>query len=436
MARFRKIFQGLRHTSTIIFTKPAAKPPRSASEDLILEPPHTSPRSYQQIHASPTIECWNSREATLLRVMNPDDRAESSPSPPSRPAPPPPPSHPASLHEIFHGDDITPESFELQVTDEQEDSEPEEALFSYPPRPSSRLDMRLEELSPLDGSLFPPVITFKDSPFPVITIREANAMKHRTAPPTTHPLSESEEIFATPPLEHRLTRKRRRVVETVFSTENLEIATNAAPEQQLIRLPRYDKPLPPTPRDETERFLQRVFIPAAEETRQEFQPESTIDDMLETLDSGKEELAGLDTPTGLLDYNPPTPPIWHSFLTSSSAHLPSSLAVELGSAGTSWHSAALWAANTIAIGTSSYLAFQRESRRWRARTTTLDYNGRTSRFDRDYFTHRSDRRKRFLTEDWEHWMEQVILERKLARRISPIRDNLGEFSIDFEKYLE
>lgn len=418
MTRFRRLFQDIRQTSAHIFTKSAAKHPRWPLEEPLLEPPHTSPTSYQQIHASPTIECWTPVENKSLRVMNPDRGTSPSrspapslaPSPPSRSPPPPPPSPPSlppSLHELFDGDDITPESFELQVTDEQEDTEPEEALFTYSPRPSSRLALRLEELSTLDGSLFPPVITFQDSPFPIFTTREANATEDRPAPHNTLAASLTPKIFPTPPLEQRLTRMRR-------------------------RMPRYSKPLPLIPRDETGIILQRIFKPAAEGARRKSQLESTIDDMLATLDSGKREPAGLDRPTGLLDYNPPTPPLWHAYLTPSFAHAPSSLILELAQFHSSWRLPALSARESTPTGASNYVAIQRESRRWQGRNLPFIYNGRISRFDRDYFTHRSDRRKRFLEEDWELWVERLILAKTLARRISMMLENLGEFSVDFE----
>lgn len=437
MARFRKFLQDIRQTSTHIFNKPAPKRFELAPDELTLEPPHRSPTSYQQIHASPTIECWPEIENGSLHVRNPDRQSSSSPSPapspPTRSPPPPPPS----LPEVFEGDDITPESFELQVTDEQEDGEPEEAPFTYPPRPSSRLEMRLEELSPLDGSLFPPVITFKDSPFPIITIQEANFRTHRSTPQKMHPLSQSQEIFPTPPLEERLTRKRRRVVETIFSTAKLAMATSPAFKPQMIRLPSRDKPLPPLPplpRDETQRILEMIFGPAAEAKRQSQLDD--IDHMLATLHSGKEEPASPNTPTNWLDYQPPTPPTWHNYLTPSPAHSPSGLAIEFRDDSSSWQLPAFWTGNSRFIPFSNHIAFPRQSLRWQARTMTLNYNGRTSRFDRDYFTHRSDRRKRFLEEDWEHWVERRILAKKLARRISLMLDNLGEFSVDFGKWAE
>lgn len=443
MARFRRLFQDIRQTSAHLFTK---KHPRWPLEEPLLEPPHTSPTSYQQIHASPTIECWNPVENRSLRVMNPDGGPSPSrspapsltPSPPSRSPPPPPssppspPTLPPSLHELFDGDDITPESFELQVTDEQEDTEPEEALFTYSPRPSSRLELRLEELSTLDGSLFPPVITFQDSPFPIFTTREANATEDRPIPHKTLAASQTPEIFPTPPLEQRLTRMRRRAVQTIRSTKQRENATNPVQERQLTRMPRYSKPLPLIPRDETEIIMQRIFKPAAEGARRKSELESTIDVMLATLDSRKREPAGLDRPTGLLDYNPPTPPLWHAYLTPSSAHAPSSLILELAQFHSSWRLPALSAQESTPIGASNYVAIQRESRRWQGRNLPFNYNGRISRFDRDYFTHRSDRRKRFLEEDWELWLERLILAKTLARRISMMLENLGEFSVDFD----
>lgn len=438
MAKFRKLFQGLCQTPAFLITKTAAKKSQPAPDELTIEPPHRSPTSYHQLHSSPTLECWNPvLETGSLRVINPSRRSSSSassaPSPPTRSPPPPPPS----LPELFEGDDITPESFELQVTDEQEDREPEEALFTYTPRPSSRLEMRLEGLSPLDGSLFPPVITFQDSPFPIITIQEANAARGRSAPRPMHPLSQSQEIFPTPPLEERLTRRHQRVVESIHSTENLEMATTPSSEKQWIPVLDCNKPLPPVPSDETQMILRRIFAPAAEEVRQAPQLKNTVE-------YGKDESASLNTPTISLDYQPPTPPIWHSYATPPSAHIPLGLGIDLGisssssSSSTSSHSSqlsAFWTGTSRATGSSSYISFQRQSLRWQARTPTLNYNGRTSRFDRDYFTHRADKRKRFLEEDWEEWVRQLILAKTLARRITLMLDNLGEFSVDFDRLI-
>ncbi|MCJ1363996.1 hypothetical protein MMC16_003105 [Acarospora aff. strigata] len=473
MAKFKQLFQNIRHTSNFIL-KNAAKQTTSKPDDFVLEPPHTSPTPYQQIHASPTVECWNPIDITPLRVMNPDPTSSSAlslpstasatpPPPPSRraPSPPPsPPSHPASLHELFLDDDITPESFELQVTDEQEDNEPENPLHALPPRPASRLDMRTEDLqsrlSSLDRSFFPAAIAFSDSPFPHFARRQADSSTRRSQ-------HQGPEIFPTLPLERRLTRAPRRVVE-LFDAERHGITATSLWDKPLPPLPieaptptepsiaeeepipakeptSTEDPLPVTenriPRAETQMILQRTFAPAPEPPSELSDLERSLNDILTALDTHGEPLPALTAPTGILAYHAVRPPIWHAVLSPSLALSPQRLStgheIVLRS---SWQPppttrSSSSAHSLVPSADDDYRAARRHSPRWQYRCPPFTYDGRTSSFDKDYFTHRHDRRRRFLEEDWEEWMERLILAKKLARRLSLALDNVGHFTIDF-----
>jgi len=427
MAKLRKILRRIRRASAfglaIILPDSAAEYFPQRPRNPTIEARHISPTPCQQLYESPSDEYHNAseHEPPILRVMNPD-----SPSTPSVSPPPSPPSHQAYPDELFLGDEITHETFELHISNEQEDNEPENASQAHPPRPSSRLDMRPEEpqsiLPPLDGLLFPEFITFRNSPFPIFPRRKADPIIHRQETSMIPAITESLEIFATQPLEQRLTRIPRREVETTLPTENLEIIPTPPLEQRLTRIPRRG----------ADTTSQTTFTPFAEESLRLSRLEETLDNILAALDLQGDGLPALTTATSILYYHPPRGPTLHTAPLPPLALNTSGLSSGHGEGCHFWDSTARWAGYSTIENPNAHRAPQQQSLVRRNSGLPFTYKGRTSNFDKNYFTYRHDKRKRFLEQDWEEWMKQLTMARKLAQRLSLVLENLGDFSVDFE----
>ncbi|KAI9880860.1 MAG: hypothetical protein M1830_010455 [Pleopsidium flavum] len=420
MAKLRKIFRGIRRASAfslaVILPGNAAAHIPQKPKDPTIKARHISPTPCQQLYESPSDGHLSSseHEPLALHVMNPDP-----PSPPSDSLPPSPPSHQASLDELFLGDEITYETFELQISDEQEDNEREDAYLAPPPRPSSRLEMRSEEpakiLPPLDGSLFPESITFKNSPFPIFSRKNADATVHRQKDSMMPAITENLEIFPTLPLEHRLTRLSRRGAKTTLPTDNLEIIPTPPLEQRLTHIPRREADTTP---QTTSLRLCRL--------------ERTLDTILAALDIQGERLPALTTATSILYYRPPRGPILHAAPLPFRASNPPGFTSGRGNGSYIGDSTARWTGYNTIHSPNEHPAPQRQSLIRRNRGLPFTYNGRSSNFEKDYFTYRHDKRKRFLEQDWEEKMKQLMMAKKLAKRLTLVLENLGEFSVDFE----
>lgn len=428
MAKLRKIMRGIRRASTmgltLIFSKhPKEHSPRNSQQPTI-EPRYLTPTPYQQLHES-LLDADTEQCPPVLRVRNPD-----TPSTPSDSPPPSPTSGQRSLDELFLGDEITPESFELQIPDEEEeeDNTPYHPLRCHPPRAASRLEMRSEESPiippPLDKSLFPETIIFRNSPFPILTRKEADPQTHRPEDTEAPLTTESPKIFPNPPLEQRLTRLPRRRVAAASIPQDLEIIPTQPLEQrlmpgeslQLARLQRTCNEILAAI-DDRNFGLAALNIPprmlyreATEETTCEPTPIPT--NML--YGESTEETTWEPTPTPTITIHPPNLTIGH------------------GRGSSRRDSPARRGEYSTIESPHEDPTPQRQSLTTRNSDPPFTYRGRTPTLQTDYFTYRHDKRQRFLAQDWREWMIQLATAKRLAKRLTIALENIGDFSVDFE----